>query len=274
MGQDQSYEVIASKIIQQLRGSENLNPYKGRGIRIKFPISGTNAEFDGVLNTPKDEFVVIECKRWGKGVNQGSLFEFCWKVACLREYLKRPVAAIFVTKTGYDSGAVNVAHYAGVELWTLPEDATIESFTITLWQYDPVTEEVVKTRTLGRTYSAPAQATPSLEMRVIRAPQPADPTGQETLESPDTDGAGQAALSGSLFPDVRLDASAPGGAVVVAVPVGAVAGAGRTGAAIGLATAGILLLVGGGVVFFLHTIGGLARFRSWLAHWWVLSWAG
>ena len=59
----------------------------------------------------------VEAKDWGKPVNQGELFKF----NCVLDDLPNKTIGIFVTRTGYQSGARKFAEHHGICLYELSE---------------------------------------------------------------------------------------------------------------------------------------------------------
>ena len=86
----------------------------------------------------------VEAKDWGKPVNQGELFKF----NCVLDDLPNKTIGIFVTRTGYQSGARKFAEHHGICLYELSEptdaywDGAIKIIDGTLIMFVPRYEDV------------------------------------------------------------------------------------------------------------------------------------
>lgn len=145
-GQNHSYQILCQSIIQQLRHQECLAPYAGDGVDVPIECGGTIVTFDVALKDARDRVVVVECKRWSDPVPQGTLFEFWGKVEHLRRALATEVAGIFVTKTGFQSGAENSAldpRGLGIEI-AICDDQPPPNYDIVFRRFDLEREAVVR----------------------------------------------------------------------------------------------------------------------------------
>jgi len=75
--------------------------------------------------------VIVQAKDWGKPVNQGELFKF----KCVLDDLPGQPKGIFVTRTGYQSGACEFAKHHEIPLYELNEP--IKSIDVTLSMISP-----------------------------------------------------------------------------------------------------------------------------------------
>lgn len=135
-GSNLAYQKLCRDIIQKSKLKDNLVPYKGNGIDVPLRIGGTEVTFDVVFKNSQGKLVVIECKRWKNPIKQNELFAFAGLVECLRKELGVSVAGIFVTKTGYQIGAIKYATNMGIDVAVCDQNQSVKHFAIIYKHYD------------------------------------------------------------------------------------------------------------------------------------------
>lgn len=143
-GKNLEYQKLCSNIIKELSFKEDLVPYVENGIDVTLNLCGTEVTFDVVLKNPKGKLVVLECKRWNSPIKQGQLFEFAFKVECLRKELNVDVGGLFVTKTDYQIGAMKVATNTGIDVAVCKENQSLKQFFISYKKYNPQREKFIQ----------------------------------------------------------------------------------------------------------------------------------
>jgi hypothetical protein len=134
-GKDRERQQLCAEIIKELRSQENLTPYSGDGIDISISMCGTIVSLDVALKNPDGGLLVVECRRWKKPIQQEALFAFLAKLECLRNTLKVDVEGVFVTRRGYQLGALKMATKMGIGLAICEQDQSSKEFTVAFKRY-------------------------------------------------------------------------------------------------------------------------------------------
>jgi hypothetical protein len=137
-GKDREYQVLASKIISRLKECEELSPLDKDGIDVPQDLGGTTWTFDVLMLNQKDEtIVVVECKNWGKPMEQENIAAFAYLVGLLKNKYGKTVRAYYFTKKGYRSGALKAAKYVGINLIISEANLNLdETFSIYIREFD------------------------------------------------------------------------------------------------------------------------------------------
>jgi hypothetical protein len=133
-GVSRQYQVECRDVLT-FRG-QGLTPWSGDGIDVPFDFPDTRWTVDIALRDPMGSLVIAECRRTVDPVKQDDVAAFAYKVELVRRTLSIPVAGIFITRTGHQSGAVKVSQFNGIEAAIMEPGSAPPGFNITFLRYD------------------------------------------------------------------------------------------------------------------------------------------
>jgi len=134
-GQNKEYQVLCRDVL--MREHQDLAAFRGDGIDIPLDVGDTVWTFDVALRAPDDRLVLAECRRRKQAVKQEDVAAFAYRVEQVRKHIHPAVAAVFLTKSDFQAGALRVAASAGVSAIICAQGQQLENFRLRYLRHDP-----------------------------------------------------------------------------------------------------------------------------------------